>query len=332
MGYDGRIMRRALTRFEEDRRCRQEAFARRLEEIYTRQPRLREIQGQLSATMAQLIATALRRGTDPRPAVEALRAKNLSLQQERRTLLAQLGLPEDALEEKPECPLCGDTGYRGEAVCSCLRRYYAQEQKQELSRMLSLGDRSFDNFSFEWYSPLPTARDHTSPRQNMEAVYDVCVDFARHFGEAPRNLLLFGDPGLGKTFLSACIAREVSDRGYSVVYDTAGHVFANFEDRKFGRGEEAAAETQRVLESDLLILDDLGTEMTTSFVVSALYEILNTRLLAGRSTVVSTNLTPPELAPRYSRQIASRIEGEYEILPFIGEDIRRLKREKEQGH
>ena len=330
MSYDGKIMRRALNAYEADRRQREESFRQRQEAVYRKTPRLREIQTELSATMARLITSALRRGTDPRPAVAVLQDRNLSLQRERRELLAGLGLPEDYLEEKPACPLCGDSGYRGEAVCRCLRRYYAREQKRELSRMLNLGDQSFDSFSFDWYSPVPDHRDQCSPRRSMERVYDACVDFARHFGDRGRNLLLFGRPGLGKTFLSACIAREVSDAGYSVVYDTAGHVFSRFEERKFGRNEEAEADVERVLNCDLLILDDLGTEMSTAFVTSALYEILNTRLITGRSTIISTNLTPAELGPRYSLQIASRIEGEYQCLPFIGEDIRKLKRTREQ--
>ena len=161
----------------------------------------------------------------------------------------------------------------------------------------------------------------------MDRTKRVCRRFAEHFAPGKSaNLLLFGAPGLGKTHLSAAIAREVSDGGFSVVYDTAGHVFSCFEAEKFGREEEQESGVERILSCDLLILDDLGTEMTTSFVVSALYQIVNTRLLERRSTIISTNLTPDQIAGRYSPQIASRIEGEYEILPFFGEDIRVQKR------
>ena len=138
---------------------------------------------------------------------------------------------------------------------------------------------------------------------------------------------MFGNPGLGKTHLSAAIAREVSAAGWSVVYDTAGHVFSLFEDQKFGR-EEDAADVERVLKCDLLILDDLGTELTTAFVQSALYQIVNTRLLERRSTILSTNLMPDDIARRYSPQTASRIEGEYQLLPFVGEDVRTLKKNR----
>jgi len=330
MAYDGRIMRRALQRFEEDKRRRQESFRRRQEEIYLKEPRLREIQRELNSTMSRIITSALRQGTDPRPAVAVLRDRNLSLQQERAALLGRLGLPADYLEERPACPLCGDTGYQGEAVCRCLRGYYAREQQAELSRMLDLGSQSFETFSLDWYSTQPQAQTRISPRQNMERNRDICVDYAYDFNAKSGNLLLTGAPGLGKTFLSACIARVVSEKGYSVVYDTAGHIFEQFETRKFSREEDSGAEddVSRVLDCDLLILDDLGTEMTTAFVQSAFYQIVNTRLMKGKSTIISTNLTVTEIGQRYLGQVASRIEGEYEILLFFGQDIRLLKKEQ----
>ena len=329
MAYDGKVMRRALQRFEEDRRRRQEQDRERRERIFRRQPRLREIDAQLRDTMRRIIAGALRRGTDPRAAIQVLRDENLSLQAEKRALLRAMGLPEDALDETPACPLCSDTGYRDGRVCRCLRAYYAREQQRELSRMLDLGNQSFDTFSLDWYPETYDPDCGMTVRQHMETVYDLCADYAHHFGKKPANLLLFGAPGLGKTHLSAAIAREVSAAGWSVVYDTAGHVFAQMEDRKFRR-DEGEDETERIFRCDLLILDDLGTEMTTAFVQSALYEVLNTRLLERRSTILSTNLTPGELARRYSPQIASRIEGEYQILPFAGEDIRALKKARRQ--
>ncbi len=331
MAYDGRVLRLALQRFEEDRRERQERCRERRERIFTRQPRLRQIDAELRSTMSRIITSALRRGTDPASAIAVLRDENLSLQAEKRELLAKLGLPEDALDETPACPLCGDTGYRDGRMCRCLRSYCAREQQRELSRMLDLGSQSFDTFDLSWYSDRLEPGQRKSARQHMEEkVYNSCAEYASHFGKRPENLLLFGAPGLGKTHLSAAIAREVSERGFSVVYDTAGHIFGQFEQQKFGREEEADDHVERVLSCDLLILDDLGSEMTTAFVQSALYQIINTRLMERRSTIISTNLTPEGIAQRYSPQIASRIEGEYTLLPFVGEDIRRLKKERGQ--
>ena len=330
MAYDGKIVRRALRRFEEDKRDREDRARDRRESVFLRQPRLREIDAELRATMSRILSTALRKGTDPRAAVEALKKQNLGLQEERRLLLEGLGLPADCLEEKPACPLCGDSGWREGRMCRCLRAYCAREQQKELSRMLDLGGQSFDTFSLEWYSDRTEPGQKRSARSHMEErVYNSCAEFAHQFGRRFENLLFFGAPGLGKTHLSAAVAREVSGAGWSVVYDTAGRVFRAFEDWKFSR-EEAGEDVERVLRCDLLILDDLGTELTTAFVQSALYEIVNTRLIERRPTILSTNLMPDELGRRYSPQVASRIQGEYQLLPFVGEDIRRLKKERGQ--
>ena len=327
MSYDGRLLRLAQERYEADRARRESALEERRENIYARRPRLRQIEEQLRRTASRVLAAALRRGEDPLPEIQRLRTENLELQAERRTLLAELGLPETALEETPACPLCGDTGYRNGEVCRCLRVYYVEEQRKELSKLLDLGGQSFDTFDTEWYSDLREAGKTKSAREHMERVYDTCVEYAHNFGKKPANLLLFGRPGLGKTHLSAAIAREVSGKGFSVVYDTAGHIFERFEAQKFGR-DEAQQDVDRVLRCDLLILDDLGTELTTAFVQSALYQILNARLLEKKSTIVSTNLMPEALAQRYTEQIASRIQGEYQLLPFVGEDIRKLKKDR----
>lgn len=331
MAYDGKIMRRALGRFEEDKQVRADRFAARREGIYRRCPRLQDIETELTSTMSRIITSALRRGTDPTEAISRLREENLSLQAEKKALLYDLGLPEDALEEKPACALCGDTGYRGGVVCRCLREYYAREQQKDLSRMLDLGGQSFETFSLHWYSDEDTMGLGISPRENMDWVYRSCKRYAESFKPGKSgNLLLTGDPGLGKTFLSAAIAREVSSEGWSVVYDTASHIFDRFEAMKFGREEGAEEDVGRIMSCDLLILDDLGTEMTTAFVQSALYQIINGRILERRPTILSTNLKIDErnneIAKRYSPQIASRIEGEYQIMPFFGKDIRLLKK------
>lgn len=196
--------------------------------------------------------------------------------------------------------------------------------------MLDLGNQSFETFSLEWYSETEDPALGVSPRENMDWIYRTCKRYAAAFSPESGNLLLTGDPGLGKTFLSAAMAREISAGGFSVVYDTAAHVFDRFEARKFGRelGEAVEADVDRVMECDLLILDDLGTELTTPFVQSALYTIVNGRITDRRATILSTNLKLDELSRRYTPQIVSRMEGEYQILPFFGEDIRRLKKER----
>lgn len=330
MAYDGKVMRAALDQFHADKQRRSAQFMERQRRIFQKVPELQQIDCELRGTMSQIISSALQRGTDPLPAIRVIRDKNLNLQRRRAELLAENGFAADALEEKPYCALCNDTGYRGGDVCTCLQEYYNRAQIAELSQMLDLGTQSFDTFSFDWYSQSVLPEMGISPREQMESNFDTCQDYAHQFGPRSDNLLLSGDPGLGKTFLSACIARVVSENGFSVVYDTASTIFARYEAAKFHRDDDDTPEedVSRYENCDLLILDDLGTEMTTSFVQSALYQIINGRLLSGKKTVISTNLNPVELGRRYSPQIRSRLEGEYRILPFFGEDIRRLKRER----
>ena len=163
-------------------------------------------------------------------------------------------------------------------------------------------------------------------RGTMKQVFTAAKYFAENFPEGSQNLLFQGGTGLGKTFLSACVARAVADRGYSVCYDTAAAVVGSFEAQKFAHDEEADARVRRMLSCDLLILDDLGTEMPTPMAASALYTLINTRLAEGKKTIISTNLSFDEMERRYSAQICSRIRGAYERLPFVGRDIRLIRK------
>ncbi len=333
MAYEQAVLRAAAARLSAARRRREEETEKRRHAIYKRIPRVAEIDRLLRRTMAQLFSAALREGRSPAPAMAEVRAHNLALQAERAELLVAHGYAADTLDDTPACLKCRDTGWIGAAMCSCLKTLCAQEQIKELSRLLDLGEQSFDSFEPDFYSPLPWGSNGISPRENMEMVYEICGDYARKFGRYYfNNLFLTGPPGLGKTFLSACIARTVSESGFSVVYDTAVNIFSRFEAQKFARDAEDARdardETRRYLACDLLILDDLGSEMTTPFVQTALYTLINTRLTAERKTVISSNLSMDDVRRRYSPQIASRLEGEYRALPFFGEDIRLLRKRK----
>ncbi len=330
MALDGKILRRALDRYEEQGRRRAEETRRLREKLYALDPRLPELDARLRASVAEAAAVALGSGGDPVKAVEAIQEENLRLQEERRKRIAALGCPEGCIDDEPACPLCGDRGYVGTKPCRCLMAVYREEQRKELSRLLDLQGERFEAFQLRYYDDRPDPVSGVSPRQHMEMVWRICRRYAETFGEGSGNLFLTGAPGLGKTFLSACIAGAVAERGCSVVYDTAVNVVSRFEEARFGRRgeqEEAEADVRRCLRCDLLILDDLGTEMSTAFSVSVIYELLNTRLREGKSMVVSSNLSAEELGRRYSPQIGSRLAGGFENLKFYGRDIRLQKKE-----
>ena len=331
MGYDKKLLAEARRELERERASRSEAFEERRREVYAREPRIRAIDRTLSQTAAAVLKTALNTGGDPAAAIEGLRQQNLALQAERAGLLSRMGLPADYLTEKPMCEKCGDTGYAGSATCDCVKERYSKLLRKQLSTVLPIRDQNFARFNMEYYSTRPDKRLGLSPRENMEYNLDECKAYAKNFGAQSPNLLLYGSTGLGKTFLSSCIAEAVAARGFSVAYDTAINIVAAYETIKFGggNGEEAAERAARYERADLLIIDDMGTEMGTAFTVSALYNLINNRLMARRPMIVNTNLPPEALSEKYSPAVASRLLGEFISLRFFGDDIRLLKKQKQ---
>lgn len=330
MSLDGKILNNALTRLHDRKAANESELLRRCERVYRELPRVKLLDTQIRETMLDTIARALKSGGDPEAELELIQRRNLGLQDQRRKVLESGGYAEDYLDDRAMCSKCGDTGFYKGVPCSCLMEIYKKLQIEELSSLIKLGEETFDTFRVDYYDDA--VRDGVTgetPRQNMEYNYELCYHYAHKFDDSSLNLFLMGGTGLGKTFLSTCIAKVVSDKGYSVVYDTAVNVFSKFEAEKFYRAydDDRHDETERYLKCDLLILDDLGTELTTTFVVSALYSLINNRLVSGRKTIISTNITLEELRRKYSEQIMSRLEGEYTILSFYGKDIRRLKKE-----
>jgi DNA replication protein DnaC len=324
MAYSESVLRNAKARLADLRQREEDRAYRRTEGIYAQYPRLREIDMLLRASVAKVVAATFAQG-NVAEAVKKAKEENLALQQERAELLKVAGLREEDLEAKPICEHCGGTGYMGEKMCTCLHNLCREEQKKELSSLLG-GQETFERFNLSLYPAEKDAEYGVSPRVVMTKVYDRCVEYVKHFSQKGGNLLFSGATGLGKTFLSACIARGVAEQGYSVVYDTAGKLFADFETAKFyADGAEREDYTRKYLQCDLLIIDDLGTEMVTQFTQSALYQVVNTRLMEGRATLISTNLTSREIEAKYPPQIASRLLGSYELLLFLGNDLRRMK-------
>lgn len=323
MAYSAEVVKRARARLAQAKEDRESENRQHLAVAYARVPRIQEIDIQLRRTMAQAAQAAFLQGGDGRELLEKARLENLELQQE-RAILAMENFEEGYLDDSPICDKCGGSGYIGSNMCECLTELCRQEQKKEVS-VLSGSREAFNQFRLDYYPDRIDPKYGASPRTIMERNLKICRKYALTFAPSAGNLLFVGGTGLGKTFLSACIARAVADRGYSVVYESAGHLFGKLEQAKFSPSEEARREAARFTECDLLILDDLGTEMPGQFVTAAFYTLLNDRILAGKPMVISTNLNIDEAARRYSPQIASRLQGSFQGLTFVGEDIRILK-------
>ena len=318
MARNGIYLARAREQIAQQRAENEREHRRRVDDAYRRVPGLRTLDQTLQQQMITLVGLTMRHGSDPTDELRALERANLDTQAQRAELLTSYHLPVDYTDDIYSCPRCHDTGYVQGQPCECLLRRYNAELTRDLSRLLQSGDESFEHFDLTLYDE--------SARPKMERVFQVCRTFAQTFRPGTMNLLLQGGTGLGKTYLSACIARVVAGAGYAVAYETAASALDAFECAKFQRssadGEAAAQRVEQYLGCDLMILDDLGTEMTTQFAVSALYQLLNSRLLENRPTIVSTNLPLGDIAPRYSAQIYSRLLGAYRLYKFYGDDIR----------
>ena len=323
MAYSAEVVRRARERLAQAKEDRESENRQHLMEAYARVPRIREIDIQLRHTMAKAAQAAFLQGSDGRSEMDAVRMENLMLQRERERLVAE-HFEEGFLDESPICASCGGSGYVGSNMCECLRELCRQEQKKEVS-ILSGGKETFNQFRLEYYSDAFDSRFGASPRLLMERNFQSIRRYAMTFAPNAESMLFVGGTGLGKTFLAACVARVVADRGYSVSYETAAHLFAKLEQAKFAPTEESRREAAKLTECDLLIVDDLGTEMPGQFVTAALYNLLNDRMLSGKPMLITTNLTAEEMSRRYSPQIASRIYGTFAGKTFVGEDIRLKK-------
>ena len=330
MAYDGKLLAKARGELEKIREDNRSLLRRRTEQVYSTVPEIREIDRRLQGHMAQLARLTLSRSADIKERIAALEEESLSLQMRKAELLTEKGFGADYLNEIYHCRLCHDSGMRGASPCECVDKLYNRALTYELGSLIKHGDESFERFDLSLYSDSYDPGYGVVPRETMAKVLDICRKYARNFPDVSANLIMQGAPGLGKTFLSACIARVVAEKGLSVCYESAVAALDAYEQQKFSRdsaeGEAGAAKVRRMSECDLMILDDLGTEMPTPMAQSALYTLINSRLVKGKKTIISTNLSDEELEKRYSPQICSRIAGEFLHLPFAGQDIRRIKK------
>ncbi len=327
MSFDVKVLRRAMDTYSQNKREHDRRFEQRRAEVIARIPELGAIERELNV-LGLAIAGAVVAGGDPTAKIQEIKHKSAALRKRQAELLTAAGLPEDYLIQKDLCPHCGDTGYVGSQPCECFLAIYRSEQTKELSSLFRIAPGRFADFDLSLYSAEVDPHFQMSQRDYMQYVYDCCVRYAREFPGQGDNLLLTGSCGLGKTFLSACIAREVVKKNFSVVYETAFSLAGTMEGARFDRDEDASESLSRYYKCDLLIIDDLGTEMTTNYVVAALFDLLNSRLNERKPVIINTNLTLDDISSRYNGQIASRIESEYKIFYLFGPSVRKSARKR----
>lgn len=333
MPYNGRILGRANARLADIREKNRAEQDRRLQSVYAAVPEIEQIDAELRAQVSSLLRLAVSHDSGRDASIAALREENLTLQMKRAELLVEHGYPVDWLDDVFSCSRCSDTGrLKDGSMCSCLEALYNKELSAELSALLHRGDESFESFDLSLYPGEYSDFYKCIPRAYMKKVLDYCRSYAASFPDVEGSLLLHGDPGLGKTYISACIARVVVEKGFSVFYDTAVSVFSDFELRQFSRstaeGEAAAERVRRMLDCDLMILDDLGTEVPTPMVQSALYTLINTRCSAGRPLIINTTVFPEDFSSRYGASVSSRINGWFKAVSFVGDDIRAVLKKR----
>lgn len=315
----------ALMRVYEEKRAKSLDLANlHYERACQKIPELASIDASISSASLDQ-AKKLLAGDDT--ALASLKEDIRSLSDRRRRLLSDAGFPEDYLEQHFECPDCQDTGYVGTKKCHCFLKaiidlFYTQSNLKGL-----LEQENFEHFNFDYYSS--NYRDRLSGQNSRELAtraYQECMNFIHNFDTEHGNLLLFGNTGIGKTFLSHCIAKEVMDSLHSVLYLTASEFFDALLEKALTRNDESCLLYEQIHQCDLLIIDDLGTERNTDFVVSQLFVCLNDRILNRKSTIISTNLTLEEIKTNYTERTFSRISNHYKILRLAGDDIRIQKK------
>ena len=324
MGYSSSVYKTAADRLFERRLKAERDADRRRKAIYSEIPRVKELEKEISACGIKA-ARAVIKGDNVQPEIEKLRDKNLAMQKELKDLLASNGYSENVFEPHYICNKCGDTGYYDEngktLVCSCLKNMLVACACEELNRTAPLALSTFDSFSLDYYDKREDPDLGTSPYIQMSKILAYCRNYAEKFRKNSESLLMKGATGLGKTHLSLAIANEVIKKGFGVIYASAPSLMTRLEKSYFSNSDDDSA-LNMLIESDLLIIDDLGTEIHGQFSVSLLYNIFNSRMLSNKPIIINTNLTMRELEKIYTERFVSRINGNARKLDFLGDDIR----------
>lgn len=309
------ITAKVMAEFANRRAEGEKEYDARIAEASAAVPGFAELTKELSSTGLRIFASSIGGG---KADLEAIRRETEEIRSKRSALLTAAGYPADYADRRYRCEKCSDSGYVDLKMCSCLRREFIVAGMENSGLGKLLATQSFENFSLRFYS----GRDEVIMKHNADKLRKFAENFS---SETTESFLLLGATGLGKTHLSTSVAKVVIERGYNVLYRTAQDIMSVFERQRFGDGHQGDGTEREFFEADLLIIDDLGTEVVTQYTVSWLYDIINSRTNEDKPTIINTNLTQEELRARYADRITSRIFGEFLPLMFTGRDIRLQK-------
>ena len=320
MGYNTSIYKKIYDEYSKKYLIARERADIKAQEVRIAIPEVAKIDRELSLAGLEIFSASLS-GGDTAAKIAEIRAKNEALQKIRADLLTQNGYPADYSDVKYDCEKCGDTGFVENKMCTCMKEALTLAGIESSGFGGLIKEQSFDNFSLDYYKKNP------SHYEVMNRHLERLKKYARDFDpQKSPSILLIGGTGLGKTHLSSAVARKVIEKGNDVFYTGAIDLFSQFEIQRFkSYNNEPNELIERYFECDLLIIDDLGTEMINQFSVSTLYNLLNDRLSRKKPTIVSTNLSKDDIQKKYNDRIHSRIFCEYLVLLFVGNDIRMQK-------
>lgn len=296
----------------------------RVDELCAKIPELNTINRKL-AQIGLNISKTFFTSQNPKEDIDKLRTQSLALQDKKKNLLKKNGYDENALATKYTCPACEDTGFINGRRCKCFINLLKDIEREKIEKIAPLEECTFETFNTEYY-PEVAENGEISPRRRAEKIKENCIRYATNFSKDSKNLFFMGGTGLGKTHLSLAIANVAINKGYSVIYGTAQNILGDLQNENFGRFDNLKYRENEILDVDLLILDDLGTEFKSAYTVSCLYNIINTRLSAKLPTIISTNYSIDEIEKIYDQRTTSRIIGGYSTLVLTGNDIRYIKK------
>ncbi len=321
MAYKQSVYLKAKDRLDERRRAAEAAQQDRHSIALMRCPEIGDVEAEMASHGAEVIKF-IALGGDAQESIRKLSEKNLAAQERRKILLKEKGFAEDFLDVHYTCPVCKDTGSHDGLYCKCYLDLIKQVAREDIEGIAPLKTSTFASFRADYYPDVEDGVAGISQQKHMESVLTFCKEYAKDFSKSSQSLFMYGKTGLGKTHLSLAIAGAAIDKGYNVFYGSIQTIMDALERDHFGKNEGPSMVKDDILSCDLLVIDDLGVEFSTQYTVSEVHNIINSRILKGLPTIISTNLDMKGIESRYSQRIASRILGSYVPIYFCGKDIR----------